>query len=269
MTNGSSSSSNNNNNSGQDRDLEQPLLRSRTPTPKPPPRHAFLLSPNHRDEIDEPNPDDLILEQLPQQQQQQQQQPPPYHASTSDLTDVRDIDDESTMLPIMGQPFATSAKFWYRLLPGSLLIGALSGFSVAAFLWTTQKCMSLWLSFEKDSNHLSLFHMHGASPGLLLLFIPSMGGLVSGLCFLLPKAPRLGACKTFLHNAVDLQANPWESSFVIFSSLVVLATGGPLGRCCLSMIKWSMDPGACRKVIANTCSSFARSCILAATFYYD
>jgi hypothetical protein len=225
MTTGSSSNNNSNSNGGQERDLEQPLLRSRTPTHKPPPRHAFLLSPNHRDEGDEPSPDSVLLEQ---QQQQQQQQP--YQASESDLTDVHDIDDEFTMLPIMGRPFAASAKFWYELIPGSLLIGALSGFFVAAFLWTTQKCISLWLPFEKDSNHLSLFHVHGASPWLLLISIPSMGGLVSGLCFLLPKTPRLGACKTFLHNTVDLQADPWDSLFVIFSSLVVLATGGPLGR---------------------------------------
>jgi H+/Cl- antiporter ClcA len=182
-----------------------------------------------------------------EQQQQQQQQQQPYQASTSDLTtDVHDIDiddDESTtmLLPIMGRPFATSAKFWYQRLPGSLLIGATSGFSVAAFLWTTQKCLSLLrlvspLEKEEDSNDhlLSLFHMHGAPPWLLLLGITSMGGLVSGVCFLLPKTPpRLGACKTFLHNAVDLQANPWESLFVIFSSFVVLATGGPLGRCCV------------------------------------
>ena len=220
----SNSNGNGNNSSVQDRALEQPLLRSRTPRPKPPPRHAFLLSPNHGDEGGEPSSDTVSLEQ---QQQQQQQQP--FQASTSDLTDIHDDDDdddyEFTMLPIMGRPFAASAKFWYQLLPGSLLIGALSGFCVAVFSWTTRNCISQWLS---------LFHMqHGASSWLLLLGITSMGGLVSGLCFLLPKAPRLGSCTTFLYNAVDGQADPWESLFVIFSSLVVLATGGPLGTSCL------------------------------------
>jgi hypothetical protein len=241
MATGSSNNNNNkNNSSGQDRDLEQPLLRSSTPTPKPPPRHAFVLSPNQRDEGDHHEP--ASSDERPHQQQQQQQ--PPYEASTSDLTDVQDVDEQFTMLPVMmGRPFATSAKFWYQLLPGSLLIGALSGFSVAAFSWTTQKCISQWPSaFEKhdDANPQSLFqHVHGSSSlwSLLLVCMTSMGGLVSGLCFLLPKTPRLGACKTFLHNAVDLQANPpWEESLlVIFSSLVLLATGGPLGRCCLSI----------------------------------
>jgi H+/Cl- antiporter ClcA len=193
--------------------MNEPLLRS--PTTRTPPRQAFQI----RDRNETEEGPHLLAEAE--------------HANAPDDTAARDATAASIRreralelqtLKVLGRPFAADISFWYESLPVAVVLGVIVGLSCLFFLWITNAGFYLWFQFPANFSEPTTktnWKWH--------LLVTTTGGALAGLLYMIPKAPGLGAVRSFVHNMADLHGNPQETITVVLSGGIALMTGAPLG----------------------------------------
>jgi hypothetical protein len=130
-----------------------------------------------------------------------------------------DTENQLVLLRIRGSPYAANKAFWTQVWPLSLVLGLLVGIFSGGFLIMVHRLLDRWF----------------ADPGLQTygeiwwLVITSVGGFLAGLILMFPGAPKHGGIRAIFHNVRDLKGHAGETPFVVASSLIIMATGVPLG----------------------------------------
>ena len=108
----------------------------------------------------------------------------------------RERDLQVVLVGILGKPYADNTNFWCKLLPLSLLAGALMGVTTLLYQGSLQVLFHLWhpdAQTQRDSGEWKW------------LFLTSFGALGSALILLFPKAPNPGSVRNLFHDVNDLK----------------------------------------------------------------
>lgn len=133
--------------------------------------------------------------------------------------DDQEIENQLVFLRILGRPYAAEAVFWTKAWPLSLIQGALLGLCTAGFITIVHLLLDQWFAAPDLRSHGEMWW----------LMITSAGGFLSAVTLLFPGAPRRGSIRTSFHDIRDLKGHAFETPYMVASSLIVLATGAPLG----------------------------------------
>ena len=196
--------------------MNEPLLRS--PTTRTPPRQAFQI--RTRNETEEgPH----ILAEAEHANALNDANTAARETTAANIERERAL--ELQTLKVLGRPFAADISFWYESLPVAVVLGVVVGLSCLFFLWITNAGFYLWFQFHANFSDSTTTKTNWK----WYLLVTTTGGALAGLLYMIPKAPGIGAVRSFVHNMADLHGNPQETITVVLSGGIALMTGAPLG----------------------------------------
>ena len=130
-----------------------------------------------------------------------------------------DTENQLLLLRILGRPYAANKEFWTQVWPLSLVLGLFVGIFSGGFLVMVHRLLDRWFADPGLRSHGEIWW----------LVITSVGGFLAGLILMFPGAPKHGGIRTIVHDVRNLKGHAGETPFVVASSLILLATGAPMG----------------------------------------
>ena len=137
----------------------------------------------------------------------------------SDDNNNNDTENQLLLLRMLGRPYAAKTAFWTQAWPLSLALGSLLGVFVGGFLIIVHSLLDRWFADPGIGAHGEVWW----------LVITLVGGFLCGLIFIAPGAPTHATIRTLVHDVHDLKGHAAVAPFVVAQSLIVMATGAPLG----------------------------------------